>query len=92
MTGDKKEDDRSLVVIHEASNSMTAGLLKSLLEAEGVPAVILGDLGAVWDSIATFRPRVAVPADVVDQAKGIIRDCIEKAEDIAAEGWPEDEE
>lgn len=79
-----EEDDRGLVVVHEASNSMAAGLLKSLLEAEGIPAVVMGDLAGVWDSLAPFRPRVAVPAGYAEKAREIIVACIEKAEDIGA--------
>ena len=77
-----KGHDSSLVVIHVASNSMVAGFLKSLLEAEGIPAVVMGDFAGVWDSLAPFRPRVAVPASFVKEAREIIETCIQKAEGI----------
>lgn len=79
-----KGEDPGLVVIHEATNSMVAGFLKSLLEAEGIPAVVMGDLSGVWDGIAAFRPRVAVPARFAEKAKEVIVECIKKAEDIGA--------
>lgn len=80
----KREDDRALVVIHEASNSMVAGLLKSLLESAGIPAVVIGNASTVWDSLVFATPRVAVPARFADEAKEVIAACIRKAEDIGA--------
>jgi hypothetical protein len=59
-------------------------MLKSLLEAEDIPTVVLGDLGSVFDSLSPFRPRVAVPARFAEEARDIIAACIEQAEGSGA--------
>ena len=82
-----KEDNGGLVVIHEASNGMVAGFLKSLLEAEGIPAAVMGDFSNVWDAIAAFRPRVAVPARFLKESREVIEVCIRKAEGLSSKDY-----
>jgi len=70
---------------------MVAGFLKSLLESEGIPAVVMGDFSGVWDSLAVFRPRVAVPGRFVKEAREVIAECIQKAEGTGAGEEPKEE-
>ena len=80
-----REDDRGLVVIHEAPNGVAAEMLKSFLEAEGIPAVVMGDWSGVWgDWRAVYTVHVAVPARYADEAKQVIAACIEEAGDIGS--------
>ncbi len=73
-----------LVKIHTADSAMETALLKSRLEAEGIPVLVAQESGATvygFNVGPMAHADILVPEPYVEEAKAIIQDSNSKTQD-----------
>ena len=70
----------NVVKLTECPNSFEAQLIKTHLEAEGIPAMVTGEnMSTLYcGAVAAFNPRVLVNEEDLDRAKEIIKEVAEQ--------------